>query len=132
MNPPKARRITPLVTIHAGMARHFFKFFRSKNGVCRRIKPNQSAWIAIRWQGASLPCALAACQQTFKILAYRVCLRRLLTCRRVNLGRVNSGTMAYGPPQQGSLGCIHDFFHFWVAEKSLIFPKISLDLSEQS
>jgi len=63
--------------------------------------------------GRVTPCALAACEQTFKILAYRVCLRRLLTRRRVNLDRVNSGTMVVRPPQQGSLGGIHDFANFW-------------------
>jgi hypothetical protein len=33
MYPPKARRITPFVTIPAGMARHFFRIFWGSNPV---------------------------------------------------------------------------------------------------
>ena len=70
MYPPKARRITPFVTIPTGMARLFLEFFRTETACPDTSTPNRTNLLgfAIRWQGPSTLCMpLAAPEQTFKI-----------------------------------------------------------------
>src|SRR5439155_26394296 len=78
MYPPKARRITPFVTIPTGMARLFLEFFRTETACPDTSTPNRTnpLGFTIRWKGPSTLCMpLAAREQTFKILARTMATR---------------------------------------------------------
>src|SRR5205823_480463 len=115
MYPPKARRITPFVTIPTGMARLFLEFFRTETACPDTSTPNRTnpLGFAIRWQGASTLCMpLAAREQTFKILARIV--------------------RHDGVPNEGAVAASVICPSLVDGQNFLIFCKISLDLGSFS